>query len=287
MKKKYAVWITSFFVSAGSFITGCHTMPYHSVYYPETLDHTAAFDTDKVPYDRTGYVFQYKKSNQDGSFPADVWIYYPSKERSESFKIYRFSKLQHATDLVCADYDLIHFQPETISAYLVDKEGNRKLNAFSQYMGTDLTVTFHSHTRHCTMGITPSYNYNFDWADLNTMLPYLKKKGTDFEAGFLAPDNLARFKFAGYSRFRFTGQEEHDGKFCDVYEVKIQNHEKKPGHLYADAVNYDLVEINMSLPDNPGFNSFQFKLITKGKMTLDEWNSFILKMTRQTLKVRS
>jgi hypothetical protein len=98
-------------------------------------------------------------------------------------------------------------------------------------------------------------------------MPYLKDKGKNFEAGFLVPDNLAHFKFAGYSRFRFVGQEGNDGKLCDVYEVKIQNHEKKPGYLYADAADYDLIEIDMSLSGNQGFNSFRFKLINKSKMT--------------------
>lgn len=78
-----------------------HLLPYGAIEFTERIDCTDQFSQEAV-CDRTGWVYHYIKSDIKGNDRADVWVYYPDMYHSESFKIYKFAKLQKATDLVCA-----------------------------------------------------------------------------------------------------------------------------------------------------------------------------------------
>lgn len=261
----------------------CNYLPYKTSEFSETQDLTSQFNINAAPYDRTGYAFHYIKSDLQGNNPCLVWIYYPSQLRSESFKIYKFAKLQAATDLVCADYNSETFMPDTITAYLVKKDGERVKNAVTEYEGFNLTATYMNNTETLKFGAIPSYFYNFDWADLNSMVPYRINKQSDFEAGFISPDNFSKIQYQGKTKFSYTGQSVYKDVLCDIFNVVVQGLEEKKGTLYADSVNSDIIEINMELPNNPNFNSFLFSVQSKEQMTIDEWNAFIQTKTEEAL----
>ncbi len=261
----------------------CYLLPYKTVDFSEEQDLTAQFNIHAAPYDRTGYAYYYIKSDLKGKNPCHVWIYYPESLRSESFKIYQFAKLQGATDLVCADYNETTFMPDAITAYLVKKDGERVKNAVTEYSGFTAKASYKDKTQEFSFGIIPSFFYNFDWADLNSMIPYLKEKHTSFNAGFISPDNSTDIQYQGNTSFEYTGQSVYKDVLCDVFTVVVQGLEDKKGMLYVDADNSDVIEINMELPNNPGFNSFLFSLQSKAQMTVDEWNAFILAKTAEAL----
>jgi len=262
----------------------CHYLPYKAAEFSETQDLTSQFNINASPYDRTGYVYHYIKSDLKGSNPCKIWIYYPSQLRSESFKIYKQAKLQRATDLVCANYNPETFMPSSITAYLVKKDGERIKNAVTEYEGFNLSLTLNNKTQTLEFGTIPSYFYNFDWADLNSMVPYLINKQSDFEAGFISPDNFAKIKYQGKTTYTYTGQSVYKGSLCNVFSVVVEGLEEKKGTLYIDSVNSDVIEIHMELPNNPNFNSFLFSFQSKEQMTLDEWNTFIKIKTDEALK---
>lgn len=261
----------------------CNYLPYKTPKFSETQDLTPQFNIHAASYDRTGYAYHYIKSDLKGKNPCKIWIYYPSPMRSESFKIYKFAKLQGATDLVCADYNSETFMPDIITAYLVKKDGKRETNAVTTYEGFTLTATYMKNTQTLTFGTIPSYFYNFDWADLISMIPCLINKQADFEAGFISPDNFSKIQYQGKTKFNYTGQSVYKDFQCNVFNVVVQGLEEKKGTLYVDSQNSDVIEINMELPNNPNFNSFLFSFQSKEQMTLDEWNSFILEKTEETL----
>jgi hypothetical protein len=262
----------------------CHMMPYKTAVYPNEIDLTDQFDIKAASYDRTSCVFNYIKSDMQGKNAAQVWIYYPNAHSSESFKIYKQARLQRATDLVCAEYDFDKYQPCEIKGYLGNEDGSRKLNITDNYYNKNINIVFGKMNYSFKESIIPSYNYNFDWTDLNTMIPYLKEKCKNFEIGIIAPDNFAKFHFVGKTDFLYMGKANKNDIVCDLYKVVVENHKGKKGFLYINAENYDLVEIDMELPNNQMYKSF--KMVLKGKeyMSMEKWNNFIKEKTINTLK---
>lgn len=273
-------------VVGGYILFRIFALPFSSVSFDAVKNDTGYFSTGSLIFDRTGLAYNYVKSNIDGSNAAKEWVYYPTSARSESFKIYRFARLQKATDLVCADYDLSDFQAKHIAAYLVDITGNRKLNAEGFIEDSNLfKQSFRGKDYSIRIGTIPSYNYNFDWVDLITMYPYLKDKDKEFTTGILVPDSKLRFVYAGTVMFSYVGKETYDGKPCRKYSVTIQGFENKPGHLYADVETDEVREIAMPIQNNPSlYTSFKYKLVGKSTMTSTEWDSFIRQKTIDALK---
>jgi hypothetical protein len=261
-------------------------MPFSSVGFDVVQNHTNLFSIRSTIPDRTGMVFNYVKSNMDGSNATQEWVYYPNPIRSESFKIYGFARHQRATDLVCADYDMGNFQVQHILAYLIDIKGNRKLNAEGVIEGSSLfKQRFHGDYYSFSIGTIPSFNYNFDWVDLITMYPYLINKNKDFTTGILVPNSMMKFVYAGTVRFSFIGTIPYDGKPCRKYTVTIEGFEKKPGYLYADIDTDEVREISVPIQNNPSlYTSFKYKLIGKSTMSSSAWDSFIRDKTVATLK---
>ena len=115
----------------------------------------ALLKTDKQT-DRTGKVFHYKKSNQDGSNADDVWIYYSNPYRSESF--YTFQQDKNTFSIVYADYDK-NYQSSKMISYAVDKKLKFTENAVSELNGNTITLKAGGKKKDdVTNGIIPSYS---------------------------------------------------------------------------------------------------------------------------------
>ncbi len=280
----FCSFLVLFCVLGGFYITFfCHKLPYTNYTFIKTENLTYQFDVAAAHYDKTGWAFHYLKTDRKDHFPCQEWIYYPSKDRSESFKIYKFSWIQRATDLVCADYSFKSFMPKVTKAYLITKDGKRRLNAVTDYSRYKMDITVNAKTQTTNLGSIPVYFYNFDWADLISMVPYLKKKHTNFCAGFVSLNNTMKVPYQGITKYNYMGQQVQNGTLCDVFDVIVYNLEDKEGKIFINSKNYDVVEINMELPDNPCFDSFKFTLLDKQQFTLEEWNKFILKKTQEVL----
>ena len=245
----------------------------------------ALLKTDKQT-DRTGKVFHYKKSNQDGSNADDVWIYYPNPYRSENFYIFQQDK--NTFSIVYADYDK-NYQSVKMISYAVDKKLKFTENAVSELNGNTITLKAGGKKKDdVTNGIIPSYNLNFDFTDLNSMIPFLKNKEADFTFGFnnlYVPSKAVIAKasvgltsriemYVGKTVCRYIGKSTYKGSECFVYNIVVEGYENLSGKIYVDTSDYSVVEINTQHFGNPLYDSFKFTLIEKTTMTAEEWKTF-------------
>ena len=252
------------------------------------VDKTNQYEIKEDSYDRTGYVYHYIKSNQDDSFQADVWIYYPDSLHSESFKIYPISKVQGFLDCVCATYDKDTFMIKEIEGKRVKKNGKILGGIKGIYNGYNRKVVMGKKELSNEIGILPTYDINFDLTDLNSMLPFLKDNKKDFSFGLT---NVKKEHFLGSPSFlylgelkcEYLGEEEYKNQSCSVFSMKLQNFEDLDGKLYVNTENNDLVEINTKLCGNPFYDSFKFTLLDKKKTTREEWTSFMQKHAKEKL----
>ena len=236
--------------------------------------------------DRTNKVFHYIKSNQDGSNAADIWVFYPNPYRSESFKIYQQTKDDF--DLVCADYDS-NFQAHQMIGYLINRKYKRTENAVSQLDDNIIHLSVGNKKKDDVVnGIIPSYNLNFDFTDLNSMIPFLKNKEADFTFGFnnlYVPSKAVIAKssvgligkvemYVGKTVCRYTGKVTYKNRECFVYDIIVEGYENLSGKIYVDTSDYTVVEINTEHCGNPLFTSFKFSLVEEFTLTPEEWQTF-------------
>lgn len=284
------------FLIFSSLFTSCvaiknfHKLPYQeSVVFTEQEDLTSQFKISNKSYDRSGYVYHYIKSNQDDSFATDVWIYYPDQFHSESFKIYPVSKTQGFLDCICATYDKDNFQLKEIDAKGIYKNGKIKtLN--SLYQEKFLRKTKIGKKEIVTdLGICPTFDINFDFTDMNSMIPFLQVNDKDFEFGLTNIKRNSIFGpidilYLGKVSCKFEEKVVQNSQSLNVFDIKLQNFEHLEGKLYINSQNNDIVEMNTKLCGNPFFDSFKLKLIDKYKInSREEWEEFMRGKAKENL----
>jgi hypothetical protein len=264
--------------------SSCIHMPFKSVSISTRESHIDLFDTSVDARSLANQVFHYAKTNQDDSYRADVWIYYSSNTHSESFKIYPSTAMQGKTDLVIADYDLTKYQAAKVCAYLVDKNGNRTLNAKTEEIDDYIDeVSYKGTITRIDLGCIPSYNYNFDWCDFMTNYRYLRNKETNFSVGVTAPDSSIKFVYCGTADFEYVGNENTRNIDCRKYRIRGEAFADEKGYMYVDRETNTVTEINMPVRNTPSYRSFKLLLVEKSTMSESEWDEFIIMETRKVI----
>ena len=246
------------------------------------------FFNPSVINDRSGYVYHYIKSNQDDSFAADVWIYYPDKTHSESFKIYPVSKLQGFLDCICASYDLENYQISEIQAKMVKKNGKIENGILGIYKPYKRNIKMGKKEFANEFDIIPTFDINFDLTDMNSMLPYLIDARKDFSFGLTNVNKASllagpQFLYLGELKCSYLQDETYKDKDCSVFSMSLENFEELDGKLYVENGTNDLVEINTQLSGNPFYQSFKLTLLDKKQITIDEWISFMKEKAKEEL----
>ena len=266
-------------------ISGCWSMPFSEANFTNPTSSLELFSYDIANIPDIGTVYHYTKANSDGSSMAKEWIYIESNTHTESFKIYPLVKLQKATDLVIADYDITDFYTKAINGYLVSSTGERKLNiTTTSSNGKSYNVLYKKSSYDLSVGHFPSFNYNFDWCDFTFMYRHLIKKDADFSIGVMVPDSSIKLIYAGKADFKYLGIIEHNNVMCMQYEVSGQAFNNKKGFMYTDVPTGALIEIDMPVRNNGNYKSFKFVLVDSQQMTKIEWDAFILNKTKEALK---
>lgn len=265
-------------------VMGCWSMPFSKASFKNSTStlNLFSYSEDNIP--DIGTVYHYNKSNRNGSYIAEEWIYIESNTHTESFKIYPFARNQKFTDLVVADYDLSKFYAKSINAYLVSTTGERKLNvSTTSSNGETYTVLFGNDKYDLKVGHSPSFNYNFDWCDFAFMYRHLIKKDQNFTIGVTVPNSFIKLIYAGKADFKYMGIIEYKNIISIKYEISGEAFGTEKGYLYTDLSTGALVEIDMPVRNNGNYDSFKFTIIDKQQMTKLEWDDFILKQTREAL----
>lgn len=259
-------------------------MPFTKINFLDTTSSLERFKFAEVNIPDIGTVYNFQKSNQDGTYLTQEWIYIESSTHTESFKIYPFTKQQGKTDLVIADYNIEKFYTKLIEAYLVSYDGSRFLNfSTASTDGITFTYKFKNEIASLAVGHLPSFDYNFDWCDFAFMYRHMVDKEKDFEIGVNVPNSNNEMIYVGKAYFKYLKNEEYKGIFCKCYEISGEAFKNKIGKLYMNSLTGSLVEINMPVRNNRNFNSFLYTYIDKTIMTKEEWNSFIIKKTMESL----
>lgn len=223
-------------------------------------------------------VYEYKKSNWDGTHSSTIFLYVADSNRLESFK---WAKGEDVATLVTADIDWTLFSVKKFTNYklkhsnaptpvaVLKMEGNSKVKVEVREMRDSLLLTD-----------LPWQSYDFDFAGLGFTWRALKDKKDSFhfhiaDAG-MVNGNMA-FINKGRVQVSFTGYEKLNGKECMKYSVDGPGLENKGGSIWINPSNFMIGQYKIALPDEPGFENGMLQLVKAEKMHPKEWEAFKLK----------
>jgi hypothetical protein len=233
------------------------------------------FDPTKVP---VGRVYQYVKSNRDGSHPGRVSLYVARPDRLESLKW--DDEVGWAT-FVVAEMDWARFSVRRFESYDLRKGKAALLKAtlntdadgaisVSVLPGPPLKLT-----------IWPWHSYDFDWASLGATLPHLvnPESGLSFSrTDFVQEEGKPpRFAELGAVRLRYERREVRGRTATRRYVLEgpgLGVPGPTAGTLWADATEGHIVEFELPIPDEPGFVDGRLRLLEVARLTPAEWEGF-------------
>ena len=142
-----------------------------------------------------------------------------------------------------------------------------------------------------TIGNYPWHSYDLDFASLNITLPHYLDPLAPFSFGIADfvtaryPDphrlnsyieQAPSFLFKGLVTVDFVSEEEQHGSLCHKYSVDGAGLERRRGTMWVDKSARHIVDYEIDLPDEPGYESGKLRLIRIACMSNEAWREFML-----------
>lgn len=218
-------------------------------------------------------VYEYRKSNWDGTHASSVFLYVMDKERLESFKWWDGDTVATLVSAVInwKTYSVTEFQNHKLTRgrapqLMAKLKGDRVLKIEVGEMKDSLVIDE-----------LPWQSYDFDFAGLSYIWRALKNKSDSFWfhiADVAMINGAPRFVNKGRVIVRFVGVENINGKNCLKYSADGVGLENKGGHIWINPQGFMIEQYKIALPDEPDFENGLMKLEKTFKMNAAEWETF-------------
>lgn len=225
------------------------------------------------PFTDKHFLYEYKKSNWDGTNSSSVFLYVADSNRLESFK---WSEGDEAATLVTAiidwdTYSVGEFRNHKLRKglapeFIASLKGERYLKIAVGDMRDSLFIAD-----------LPWQSYDFDFAGLSLIWRSLKNKKDQFWfhiADVAMVNDNPKFVNKGKVTVKFVGQELVNNKRCLKYFADGPGLENKGGHIWVNQENFMIEQYKIALPDEPGFKNGRMRLVKIHKMSPQEWENF-------------
>jgi hypothetical protein len=221
-------------------------------------------------------VYEYKKSNWDGTHSSRIFLYVADSNKLESFKWWEGDEV---ATLVTADID---WKNISVSEFQNHKLRKGKTPEFiAKLKGVkNLKIEVGQMWDSLLISDLPWQSYDFDFAGLGFIWRALKNKKDSFWfhiADVAMINDKPKFVNKGRVTVRFEGGEIINNKQCLKYFIDGAGLENKGGYIWINKENFMIQQYKIALPDEPGFENGMMQLITTYTMTPEEWSSFMKK----------
>jgi hypothetical protein len=230
------------------------------------------FDPTKVPQ---GIAMHYKKSQLDGSNATNVSVYMVDAETLESLK---WDEDSTVATLVMARMDWRRFSVREFRSFRLEKGKAPELRGTleANESGTRLKVSFLDgkivHITHW-----PWHSYDFDFASLGLTLPHLHKPDEDlifWRTDVVFVGEGVDFAEVGGIRLHMEAMELRDSQPVRRYAIGGAGLQHRYGKLWTNASTGQLIEYQIPIGDEPGFNDVRLLLDRAQAMTPAQWEAF-------------
>jgi hypothetical protein len=220
-----------------------------------------------------GRVFNYLKSNIDGSHAGEISVFVADGTRIESLK--KWATPDHRATLVIAEMDWPRFSVRRFEAWELtcNEPPTPKATLQTSDDGTEIAISILD--RPVRVGHWPWHSYDFDFASLSLVLPHLRDPRAEFafwRTDFIFSDPPS-FGELGEIRLAFERSETRNGKATRRYSIAGPGLGDTRGKWWSDAKTGVLVEFEIPIPDEPGYKDVHMRLLSTRHMTTDEWTA--------------
>ncbi|MFO0890708.1 MAG: hypothetical protein U0790_16385 [Isosphaeraceae bacterium] len=228
-------------------------------------------DAAKVP---VGRVYEYLKSNRDGSHHGRVTLYVAAADRLEALK---WAPGDDTATLVVARIDWTRFSVARFENWQVRRgqPDARRVTLETARDADELRVSVLPEKR-IPIRAWPWHSYDFDFAGLGFVLPHLidPERPVTFERvdATVVGNEFTDFKDLGPVTLRFERREEHEGKSARRYRIGGPGLDGAEGVLWADAAEGHILEFQIPIPDEPGYRDGRLRLQSVGSLTPAGWS---------------
>lgn len=227
------------------------------------------FDSDRVP---VGRLFEYEKSNRDGTHAAPISLYVAAPDRIESLK---WTPGDTTATLVVAEIDWSRFSVRRFESWALARGSEPELRAAleADSAGSGVRLSFLPDSL-IPIRAWPWHSYDFDFASLGLAMPHLVAPEAAFRferADITYAEEGPPFADLGSVDVLFLGQQERAGQRTRAYRLEGPGIGNRPGTLWAAVEGGHLVELEMPFPDEPGYTDVRIRLGGVRSLTAEEW----------------
>ncbi len=231
-----------------------------------------SFDSARV---RVGRAYEYVKSNRDGTHPTQVTVYSAALDRLESLK---WDSGGEAATLVAATLDWERFSIRGFDSRRLRRHQPEVLQGTlrTDSSAAALRVSFLPDSA-IPVRMWPWHSYDFDFASLGAALPHLADRDGRFvfaRMDVVYNGDEIGFGDLGPVEVAFEQRERRDGRDTRRYRIGGPGLANTTGLLWTDAVDGTLLEYEIPIPDEPGFNDTRLRLIRTLELSGTEWEAY-------------
>lgn len=229
------------------------------------------FEPGRVP---VGMAMHYHKSNLDGSRATRISVYVADREQLEALK---WDEGTSAT-LVQARMDWLRFSVCEFRAWHLQRGAQPELRATldASADGSEIKTSFGG-SEPLKIDRWPWHSYDFDFASLGLTLPHLRDPEADvifWRADVVAVGHEQRFTSLGGVRLHFEAPDVRHGRQARRYSIGGAGLQHLYGKLWTDASSGLLIEYEIPVGDEPGYQDVRLRLESMEPMTPPEWALF-------------
>ena len=218
-------------------------------------------------------LYEYKKSNWDGTHSSSVFLYVADSNRLESFKWWEGDTVATLVSAIIdwRNYSVSEFQNHKLrkgraSEFIAKLKGERNLKIEVKEMRDSLLIAD-----------LPWQSYDFDFSGLGFIWRALKNKKDSFWfhiADVAMINDQSKFVNKGKVTVKFIGNEMINNRQCLKYFADGVGLENNGGHIWVNQQTFMIEQYKIALPDEPGFKNGMMQLVKTYKMQPGEWEKF-------------
>ena len=231
------------------------------------------FQPEKI---KSGEVYFYKKSNQDGSHLHWVATYIADESSMESLK---WMEGNIGTTLVSAKMDWETFSVQEFEGGRITPEGQKVIGARLKQEGDKgkYEIQIGNINETVQLDLFPWHSYDFDFTSLNMTWRHLIDVKADFTfdiADIVLIDNQPRFRNKGTVDIEYEKEEVRNGVDCLRYRIDGPGLEHRGGTIWVSKQDQLFIEYLIDIPDERGYDDMKFQFDRIEQMTTSEWEGF-------------
>lgn len=233
---------------------------------------------------QVGQLLIYDKSNIDGSNCGPIALFTASPTRLEAFKWHEGGSV---ATLVTAEMDWSRFSVAELQSWRIFANGERQLVAQLKQRESaerpvlDITIFVANPPIQQTIEIagTPWHSYDFDFASLNATLrhwltPHQPLNFHIADVDFNSDEML--FANKGEVMLAYEAEEERHGYLCGRYKIDGPGLEHKGGFIWVNQSEPFIVDYEIELPDEPGYETGKLQLREVTNLSVEGWADYCL-----------